>query len=51
MNEAYDYLDANRNIKPVLIEREHVDKKIESKIGWKYGIMSDLYVYFFVLFF
>jgi len=42
INEAYDYSDANQNIKPVLIERELVDKKIEAKIGWKYGIMSDL---------
>jgi len=42
INEAYDYSDANQNIKPILIERELVDKKIESKIGWKYGIMSDL---------
>jgi len=42
INQAYDYSDANQNIKPVLIEREHVDKKFESEIGWKYGIMSDL---------
>ncbi len=33
-NEAYDYLDANRNTKPVLNERKQVDKKIESNIWW-----------------
>jgi len=32
INEAYDYSDANRNIKPGLIERRQVDKQIESNM-------------------
>jgi len=48
INEAYDNSEPNQNIKPVLIKREHVDKKIESKIVWKYGIISDLYGGFFM---
>jgi len=33
INEAHDYSDANRNIKPVLIEREQVAKRLNPRFG------------------